>query len=1107
MHSGVNAPYLNAKGGYARNGLLRQIIYPTGGTLTYEYEQNYGKFPNTGSDAMVGGVHVSKTASTDGSYSNGCDNPITTQYNYILATAGNPSSLWGLEMPVNGKWTASHYVPEDKKYHWTLSCPFFGCCYYKYMYPGILSASQSLDLSGFQQLMNVIQPVLNILSIVGTVMDVATLLATAEPGFGTIAAVVIDILANLVTVAITCFTDYSKDPSTTVYYNMDLNGISPLPAQFKRVEIIEGTGGIGKSVQTFTSDEDYSLWFGPNTNTAYAAKQRFAPWAYGLPRFTTVYDVNGNKVKETENQYDFTFTSRLIDQCLGHCTYGYSNISSPLVACKCDVIQSHSQNNIDWSNPALYNATYITPQGGNADMKVDYYGMYSGRTQLQATLERIFKKNDASQFVETSTFYYYNDNNYEPYQILTIGSDGVYHYKDIKYTIDYSGGVITTLLNNNIVNLPVETRMSVSAGTLSEQVMEFTQLANGDIRPLRTLEQRFNQPQTNITLYGGPGSNTSNYKITQTLTYDANSNLTGVKDEGNRTVTNIYGYSNKYIVASVINADPITDKSVYSSFENSSETNPGGWVINGIMSYNNSTVPAVTGKQTYALLTSGASTLTASSLNTSKAYTLSFWANNNNVTVVGNATLSKTGPTYNGYTYYEYGIAPGTSSVTVRNNTTSANANIDELRLYPQTARMRSVTYDEIIGKTSECDENNRITYYEYDNLGRLRFIKDEGKNIVKMYEYNNVSASKQSGCPTTYYNHFIQEIFKKDCGSGFVGTDVPVTVAANTYSSSISQADADAKAENWLLTNGQSIANSGGNCLPIFYSKDTSANFETQCEQEGYLGNIVSYVVPYGRYTSIISQSDADEQMRDDVAANGQSYANTFACTNTSPNWIWQPGGQSRCQSVNCQLPPHLFVLATDMNPLSSTYNQTSWQDAGPDAACPADRYYNSDHSGNYYSQNCSGGQTPQPYYVSVPPGMFSSTISCSDAENQATQYGQNLANANGGCTQNTWCSFSDATGFHVDAGSPSNNGTWVSFYIVFHSTSGTTYWWGNNTVAIVSAGCRPSVTRQFSMSENGRTWWVTVTTSGDFTIQLLSGTPPSGTEYIALTNGSYNL
>ncbi len=102
----------------------------------------------------------------------------------------------------------------------------------------------------------------------------------------------------------------------------------------------------------------------------------------------------------------------------------------------------------------------------------------------------------------------------------------------------------------------------------------------------------------------------------------------------------------------------------------------------------------------------GSSALSAP-LNTSKPYKLSFWATSNNVSV-SSGTLVKSAPVINGFTYYEYNIAQGASVVTVSGNTT-----IDELRLYPQTARMRTVDYDPLIGKTSECDENNRITYYE----------------------------------------------------------------------------------------------------------------------------------------------------------------------------------------------------------------------------------------------------------------------------------------------------------------------------------------------------------------------------------------------------------
>ena len=50
---------------------------------------------------------------------------------------------------------------------------------------------------------------------------------------------------------------------------------------------------------------------------------------------------------------------------------------------------------------------------------------------------------------------------------------------------------------------------------------------------------------------------------------------------------------------------------------------------------------------------------------------------------------------------------------------------------------MISYTYAPLIGMTSECDADNRITYYFYDTLGRLKWIKDQDGNIVKTIQYH----------------------------------------------------------------------------------------------------------------------------------------------------------------------------------------------------------------------------------------------------------------------------------------------------------------------------------------------------------------------------------
>lgn len=113
LRDGVSAPIQNAKEGAARNGLLHQIIYPTGKSLTYAYKQN--KKMVGGQLKLTGGVHVSETAVADGGYSNGCGNPITTIYRYV-AEGGVQPSFWGGNVPVNSIIFQNHYKPEKKRF-------------------------------------------------------------------------------------------------------------------------------------------------------------------------------------------------------------------------------------------------------------------------------------------------------------------------------------------------------------------------------------------------------------------------------------------------------------------------------------------------------------------------------------------------------------------------------------------------------------------------------------------------------------------------------------------------------------------------------------------------------------------------------------------------------------------------------------------------------------------------------------------------------------------------------------------------------------------------------------------------------------------------------
>ena len=57
---------------------------------------------------------------------------------------------------------------------------------------------------------------------------------------------------------------------------------------------------------------------------------------------------------------------------------------------------------------------------------------------------------------------------------------------------------------------------------------------------------------------------------------------------------------------------------------------------------------------------------------------------------------------------------------------------------------MSTYTYTPLVGITSECDADNRINYYQYDALGRLKLIKDQDGNVVKTMTYHYRTQTSQ---------------------------------------------------------------------------------------------------------------------------------------------------------------------------------------------------------------------------------------------------------------------------------------------------------------------------------------------------------------------------
>jgi YD repeat-containing protein len=62
---------------------------------------------------------------------------------------------------------------------------------------------------------------------------------------------------------------------------------------------------------------------------------------------------------------------------------------------------------------------------------------------------------------------------------------------------------------------------------------------------------------------------------------------------------------------------------------------------------------------------------------------------------------------------------------------------IDDIRIYPKDARMKTYTHTPGVGMTSVISESGQTQRFEYDGFGRLKLIRDDFGNILKTYQYH----------------------------------------------------------------------------------------------------------------------------------------------------------------------------------------------------------------------------------------------------------------------------------------------------------------------------------------------------------------------------------
>jgi|GEM_PF-703790 len=267
----------------------------------------------------------------------------------------------------------------------------------------------------------------------------------------------------------------------------------------------------------------------------------------------------------------------------------------------------------------------------------------------------------------------------------------------------------------------------------------------------------------------------------------------------------------------------------------------------------------------------------------------------------------------------------------------------------------------------------------------------------------------------TVYYNALLTQNFQKnDCPSGQTGSVVPLTIPANAYSAS-SQAAADALAANAMATYGQDYANSTGTCLTglVYYNTFVSHTFQKDNCPSGQMGSHVTYVVPVGTFPAS-SQYDADMLAINDIAMNGQAYANANGTCgtpyyNATVSQSFQrnncPSGQNG-STVTYTVPAGTYTALSQSaaNSMAAADVMTNGQTyANNNGICSSEiLYYNIDLNLPFWKDDCDPGYVGSAVMFPAAAGMFSAGTQAA-ANSLASAYiyanGQANANANGTC------------------------------------------------------------------------------------------------------------
>jgi hypothetical protein len=162
-----------------------------------------------------------------------------------------------------------------------------------------------------------------------------------------------------------------------------------------------------------------------------------------------------------------------------------------------------------------------------------------------------------------------------------------------------------------------------------------------------------------------------------------------------------------------------------------------------------------------------------------------------------------------------------------------------------------SISFGPLSGPTETMRVQNGNTAY--------KITKDGGKVTIPKFNFDVVVTPT----PVSYSN--VQKSQVYSCPTGTTGTPYTYIVPAGKYTSIVSQADADAKADNDIFVNGQTVASANLVCTPIVINPTVTAVFKAYLDitidmpASYIITNYYNNITPYRKGTLVSGMNRVD--------------------------------------------------------------------------------------------------------------------------------------------------------------------------------------------------------------------------------------------------------